>query len=268
MEMLMDFNELWNFDKPCMSFVKLCQWPMNFKDDFWTSKMVCKLCQCLPLAPEGCWTLRIVCSDCQTLPLAPEGCWTLRIVCSDCQNFANNVGKPLNFIVKLLCQTLKLHHQNFTICCLQTCLLHSAWYMSHHHTGWRRHVQRQWMVKFDGEVQLKFRGFPVLLVKFDSQSALFSKFNSPLVPLANISKLYTPFLKSKGHLWSSSVIGNHTWSIKVSKFIEVHQHFCAFSKFNAKFDSFQSCSIHPWLVLQPQTGPTNTSRAVTTLSGH
>ena len=157
----MDFNELWNFDKPCMSFVKLCQWPMNFKDDFWTSKMVCKLCHCLPLAllnfeNSVLWLSNFATGTRRLLNFENSVLWL--------SNFANNVGKPLNFIVKLLCQTLKLHHQNFTICCLQTCLLHSAWYMSHHHTGWRRHVQRQWMVKFDGEVQQQS-----LTTKFDDE---------------------------------------------------------------------------------------------------
>ena len=66
----------------------------------------------------------------------------------------------------------------------------------------------------------KFRGFLALLAKFDSQSTLFLKFNSLLVPVVNIGEVYTPFLKSKSHLQSSSVIGEVLQSSYV-----VHQSF-------------------------------------------
>ena len=96
------------------------------------------------------------------------------------------------------------------------------------------------MMQFDGKVlTTKFEGSTA---KFNSQSTLFSKFNSLLVPVVNIGKVYTPFSKSKSHLQSSS------------KSISISMH-------------FQSCNIQD-LFYNHELESTNIARAVTTLSGH
>ena len=71
-------------------------------------------------------------------------------------------------------------------------------------------------------------------------------------------------VKFAHHFWSLKVIFEvhqslvkfykaHMCFVEVSKFIKVHQHFHTSLKFDTKFNSFQSCNIHPGLVLQPQT---------------
>ena len=116
---------------------------------------------------------------------------------------------------------------------------------------WQSSRVQQW------SLTMKFRGFLALLVKFDSQSTLFSKFNSLLVPVVNIGEVYTPFSKSKSHLRSS-----------LAKFQSSSKSISIFVHFQSSMRSSTAFKVAAFLFDDHKPGSMNISRAVMTLSRH